>query len=103
MMQFRLVDENNLLENGSTDFSDDRYSFITKFKNFDEFDEFTCDDPDYELFMDKMECDDEDWCGVHDFCGDEHWIGFSSYEIKDFETAITKWKEFFESKNKLVK
>jgi len=53
--------------------------------------------------MDKMECGDEDWCGVHDFCGDEHWIGFSSYEIKDFETAITKWKEFFESKNKLVK
>lgn len=45
-----------------------------------------------------MECDNYEWCGVHDNRGGVNndyveWIGYSSYEIKDFLTALEKWKE----------
>ena len=48
----------------------------------------------------------DDWCGVHDGGtgreedGEEYWC-YSSYEIKDFNTAIEKWSDFFKSKGKL--
>jgi len=33
---------------------------------------------------------------------DIDFIGYFSNEIKDFPTALEKWKEFFKSKNKLI-
>jgi hypothetical protein len=93
-MRFFLEDENN-------DYR--RYEFVTSLKNVEEFEEFSDTDPDFENFMRKMECTDAPWSGVHDCSGDEmHW-GYSSYEIKDFDTAIQMWWKFFSSKDKLTK
>lgn len=98
MIRFKLNDENSD--------KDYKYSFEIDFENLDEFDEWEYPSG-FELFMEKMECGRDAWCGVHDFGGGRdkdgtEWIGYSSYEIKDFPTALEKWKEFFKSKNKLI-
>jgi hypothetical protein len=100
MIKFKLIDESILDSNGHTDFNNEDYCLKLNFKNYDEFDEFTYDDPDFELFlMDKMESE----YGVHDFCGDgDDYVGYSSYEIQDFNEAINKWREFWKSKGKLI-
>ncbi len=56
------------------------------------------DELDFEDFLWKMETEREDWCGVHDFAGTDEWIGYTSYEIKDHDKAIEKWREFFTEK-----
>lgn len=63
-------------------------------------------DKDFDDFMCNMETGQGTECGVHDGTGgtDEdgiEWTGYSSYEIKDFDLAIKKWKEFFKEKGKL--
>jgi hypothetical protein len=102
MIIFKLIDENKPNPQGYNDYTNNDWTLKLDFKDFDEFDEFTYDDQDYEVFMDEMECGSHPWCGVHDYFGDEGCIGFSSYEIKDFKTAIKKWEEFFKSKGKLI-
>jgi hypothetical protein len=56
--------------------------------------------------MEEMETGKYDWCGVHDGGngyddGVEFWQ-YSSYEIKDFNQSMKKWKDFFKLKNKLL-
>jgi hypothetical protein len=64
------------------------------------------EDEDYENFMESMECGNNPWNGVHDYNSSEddekiEYVGYTSYEIKDFPAALQKWKEFFQKKNKL--
>jgi len=94
-MKFKLYDENN----------DIYYSIDTNFVDVDDFLDWIQSDIDFQPFMDKMETGHDDYCGVHDGGngyddGVEFWC-FSSYEIKNFNRAIQKWKEFFKSKNKI--
>ena len=98
MIKFRLIDEN--------DEDNDNYSFQINFESVDDFLEWTYDDSDFEAFMDKMECDNADYAGVHDGgSGGEtyntEWT-YSSYEIQNFPLAISMWKEFFKSQNLLI-
>ena len=98
MILFKLINENN---------NDKEYSIKLNFLNSDEYYDFIDEDRDYEIFMEKMECGKDDCCGVHDFSGSVddvggEWIGFTSYEIKDFDKAIEKWSKFWNSKEKLV-
>lgn len=76
----------------------------TTFDSADEF--FDWADDDYDEFVDKMETSREDWSGVHDLaCGDKdgvEFVGYSSYEIKNFEAALDKWREYFKSRGKLA-
>lgn len=102
MIIFKLIDEKKPNSQGYNDYTNNDYILKLNFKNLDEFDEFTYDDPDYEIFMDEMECGSDPWCGVHDYWGDADCFGFSSYEIEDFNAALEKWKEFFKSKGKLI-
>jgi len=76
----------------------------TSFDGVDEF--FDWLDDDYDEFVEKMETSREDWSGVHDLaCGDKdgvEFVGYSSYEIKNFEAALDKWREYFKSRGKLA-
>lgn len=85
MMTFHLYDQNN-----------DIYYFKTGYKNIDDFYP-VMDDPEFEKFMDWMETgpmDQKPFCGVHDFQGDTYTCGYGSYEIQDYNLAISMWKEF---------
>ena len=92
-MKFFLTDENS--EKNKTP---DCYWFYVDFSNQDDLSDFTYDDSNFELFMDKMETSHEKWAGVHDVSGGENEWGYSSYEIEDFETAIKMWFNFFKNK-----
>lgn len=89
-----------VLEDSTNDYK--QYSINLDFDTDEDFYEYIDESDDFELFMDKMECGDDDWCGVHDFIGTETYVGYVSYEIKDFDTAIKKWADFFKEKNLLV-
>jgi hypothetical protein len=75
----------------------------TTFDSVDEFMDWM--DEDYDKFVDEMETSREDWSGVHDFTSKYEngvaFVGYSSYEIKNFEAALNKWKEYFKSRGKL--
>lgn len=88
-----------LLEDSTTK---KQYSINLNFKSEEDFYDFIDEDDDFELFMDKMECDEHEWCGVHDFIGTEEYVGYVSYEIRNYELAIKKWAEFFKEKNLLI-
>jgi hypothetical protein len=95
-LPFHLIDENTRK----------RYYFQTTFESDEEFDDFTYSS-EFEQFMDMMECGTknglEPWSGVHDVDGEVGFpIGYSSYEIKDFDTAIKMWFDFFEKHGKLL-
>jgi hypothetical protein len=99
MIRFKLEDENNEYK---------EYSINIDFESVEDFDNFTYEDSDFELFMEKMECGEEDYCGVHDITGgiDEdgiEWVGYQSYEIKNFNKAIQKWEKFFKIKGLLTR
>lgn len=77
------------------------------FKNSEEFFEFCENDSSYDKFVDKMETGDDTWNGILDFYGftDKsgiEYVGYSSYEIEDFDTAFNKWKDYFNKKGKLI-
>ena len=98
MIRFKLQDENH---------DDKEYVIDLNFKNEDEYLDFMDEDIDFDTFMEKMECGRHKWCGVHDGTGGAdddgvEWFGYHSYEIRDFNAAIEKWKEFFRSKGKLI-
>jgi hypothetical protein len=97
-MKFKLIDESVLDSNGHVDYDNEDYCLEIDFKDFEEFDEFTYDDSDFEIFMENMDTTH----GVHDFVGGEGWIGFSSYEIEDFNAVTKQWMEFWKSKGKLI-
>ena len=81
----------------------DEYHFLElNFKNQEEFFNFSDIDSDYFKFMDQMETGHDDYCGVHDFSGDNDSVGFTSYEIQNYPLALGKWAEFFRSKGLLV-
>lgn len=93
-MKFKLLDETDNYK---------EYSFEVDL-SYDEFDDWADGDPDFDDFMEKMECSDASYAGVHDATGgvDEdgsEWIGYNSYEIEDFPLALSMWKEFFKTKN----
>ena len=103
MIRFRLEDENNKDENGNFK----SYTIDLDFKNGEDIGDWCCDeDSGFEIFMDKMECGSDPWCGVHDGGGSEDPDGvyveeYMSYEIEDFDTAIKLWEDYFRSKGKL--
>ena len=86
---FVLIDENK---------NDKSYCFET---NIDDLDDVFLESDELYNFRDIMETADKKWSGVHDGTGGENWIGYSSYEIRDFDTAIKKWYDFFKLNNKL--
>ena len=97
MIRFKLHDEHSSKQY--------EYYFEIDFIDGEDFIEWS--DEDFDMFMEQMECGQYKWCGVHDGTGgidDDgvEWFGYSSYEIKDFSTALEKWKEFFKIKNKLI-
>jgi len=94
MIKFRLIDEN--------DEDNDSYSFMINFESADDFNDWYCDDAEFEAFMDKMECDNADYAGVHDVSGGLDEWAYCSYEIQNFPLAISMWKEFFRSRNLLI-
>ena len=86
MIRFKLEDENNNKE----------YSIDIKFDNIEEFDNWANSSVSFEEFLDQM----EEIHGVHDATGgvdDDgvEYVGYSSYEIEDFDTAIEMWENFF--------
>lgn len=97
MIRFKLEDTENEKE----------YSIELDFKDFEDFDDWADDNPIYDEFMYEMETGHNEWNGVHDGSGGTdddgiEYISFNSYEIKDFETAIKMWEDFFR-KNNLLK
>ena len=64
-----------------------------------EFDNFA-QTPEFENFMEKMETSGKKWSGVHDGTGGDGWVGYNSYEIKNFNKAIKMWLDFFISNGK---
>ena len=97
MVRFKLEDENNNYKS---------YSIEIDFEDGEDFDDWTYDNKDFEDFMEQMETGYDNWNGVHDGSGgidDDgvEYVSFSSYEIKDFKTAIKLWEDFFRKVNKL--
>lgn len=87
---FKLIDESNNTTRSIT--------LSCSLKELDEF----IDSPEFEEFIEQMECGKTEWCGVHDFVGDsETFMGYTSYEIKNHDLAIEKWKEFFQKHHKI--
>ena len=98
MIRFKLQDENDEYK---------EYSLNLDFSSSDDYYDWEFDEDHFQAFMEKMECDDENYAGVHDGTGgvDEdgvEWIGYHSYEIKDFPLAISMWKDFFKSQKLLI-
>ena len=98
MIKFKLIDENDF---------DKEYIIELNFVNSEDFDNWTSETSQFDDFMLEMEATEAEWSGVHDASGgvDEdniEYISFYSYEIRDFTSAIDKWKVFFQNNNKLI-
>jgi len=103
MIRFKLFDETS-----GIDYDEQKYIINLNFADSDEFNEFAAQESDFDNFMEKMESGDKPWCGVHDFDGSTdddgiEYVGFSSYEIQDFDTALQKWYNFFDKHKKIQK
>jgi len=98
MLRFKLFDENH---------RNKEYSIDLNFKDDNEYIDWMASEPSFDAFMKKMETSRAPWAGVHDGTGGNdkdgvEYFGFSSYEIKDFDTAISMWEDFFRKHGKLI-
>ena len=94
MLKFRLIDENTYKSYG--------FNLNMTEREFDDFIEYEIPN-EYDEFIEKMETSGESWSGVHDFDGEPNEVGYSSYEIEDFDTAIKMWFDFFKQYDKIDK
>ena len=91
MIRFKLQDENNNYK---------EYSIDINFNSIEDFDKWTYTNNSFKEFMDQMETGHDKWNGIHDTTAgvdDDgiEYVGYHSYEIQDFDTAIEMWENFF--------
>jgi len=90
MIKFKMVDVDGEKE----------FSVNLNFQNVEEFDDYSDDDQEFEDLLDKMENGSADYCGALvdadgvDEDGTE-WVGYTSVDVENFESALEKFKEYF--------